>query len=247
MKDCLDIILVEDNQKLSLALKEGLENTKKISVKYKTDNGKDCFSYLQKNPIDAILMDVQIKGENGIQVAINIRKEFPRKAIVFYSIQDDDTYFREFRHSGILSHYAYVKKSNFLLPSQIIPLLKDAYQGRNFIDPEVESRVKEIKYSDENSPLSLLEPRELEVAKLLSLGYSNEQISKKLNLKDKRSVSRINGQIYSLWGLDSNTLDEKVARSRAILIFRENKLFQWKDDYKIVYFNEHGNEVLWNS
>ena len=40
--------------------------------------------------------------------------------MVFYSIQDDDAYYRAFRRSGILSHYAYVRKSNYLLPQMIV-------------------------------------------------------------------------------------------------------------------------------
>lgn len=50
--------------------------------------------------------------------------------MVFYSIQDDDTYYRDFRQSGILSHYAYVRKSNYLLPQMIVPLLRDAVAGK---------------------------------------------------------------------------------------------------------------------
>jgi DNA-binding NarL/FixJ family response regulator len=88
-------------------------------------------------------MDVQLAGEmNGIEAAIAIRREFPRMPVVFYSIQDDDDYYRTFRHSGILSHYAYVRKSNYLLPALIVPLLRDAAAGRSFIDPEIESRVR---------------------------------------------------------------------------------------------------------
>lgn len=76
--------------------------------------------------------------------------------------------FRDFRRSGILSHYAYVKKSNYLLPSMILPLLRDAYLGPSFIDPEIESRVQEVKYTDENSPLAFLEPNEREIAGVTS-------------------------------------------------------------------------------
>jgi DNA-binding NarL/FixJ family response regulator len=81
-------------------------------------------------------MDVQLAGEmNGIQAAAAIRRELPRFPVVFYSIQDDDAYYRDFRRSGILSHYAYVRKSNYLLPAMILPLLKDACAGRSLIDP----------------------------------------------------------------------------------------------------------------
>ena len=82
---------------------------------------------------------------SGVGAAVAIRRERPRFPVVFYSIQDDDTYFREFRASGILSHYAYVRKSNYLLPSMLAPLLADAIAGRSFIDPEIEDRVDEVR------------------------------------------------------------------------------------------------------
>ena len=59
-------------------------------------------------PPDVILMDVQLAGPlNGVEAAVAIRREFPRMPVVFYSIQDDDAYYRAFKRSGILSHYAY--------------------------------------------------------------------------------------------------------------------------------------------
>ncbi len=85
---------------------------------------------------DVALMDVQLAGElNGIQTAIAMRREFPRFPVVFYSIQDDEAFYRDFRRSGILSHYAYVRKSNYLLPEMIVPLLRDAALGARFYRP----------------------------------------------------------------------------------------------------------------
>lgn len=241
----LKVIIIEDNVKLRKALTQGLEETGKVSVVYDCDNGEAALQFCRISDVDVLLFDVQIVGTNGIESAILIRKEFPRKPVVFYSIQDDDTYFRDFRHSGILSHYAYVKKSNYLLPSMLFPLLRDAYSGRSFIDPEIESRVQEVRYTDENSPLALLEPNEREVAKLLSQGLSNEQIASRMGVKDKRTISRINGQIYTVWGLADNATDEKVARTRASLIVRENKLLLWSENGNVTYNNEKGEEVKW--
>jgi two-component system, NarL family, invasion response regulator UvrY len=243
--DLLKIIIIEDNFKLRKALKQGLEETGKVSVVFDCDSGEAAIEFCRKMEVDVLLFDVQIVGPNGIESTILIRKEFPRKPVVFYSIQDDDSYFRDFRRSGILSHYAYLKKSNYLLPSMIVPLLRDAYLGRSFIDPEIESRVQEVRYIDENSPLSLLEPNEKEVAKLLAKGLSNEQIAFLIGVKDKRTISRINGQIYTVWGLADNATDEKVARTRASLIVNENKLLQWSENGDVNYINEKGEEVEW--
>lgn len=225
------MLLVEDNEKLRLALRRGLQETGAVDVVAACESGEEAVAICLSQAPDVVLMDVQLAGEmNGIDAAVAIRRELPRHPIVFYSIQDDDAYYRDFRRSGILSHYAYVRKSNYLLPEMIIPLLQDAVSGRSFIDPQVESRVQEVRRKDEHSPMALLEPNEQQVARMLADGLSNEQIAAQMGFRDKRTISRINGQIYTAWGLNTTTTDEKVARTRVAIIVRTGKLIEWDED-----------------
>ncbi len=225
------LALVEDNATLREAIREGLEDSGAISVVAEAESGEHAVELCLDEPPDAILMDVQLAGDtNGIQAAVAIRREYPRLPVVFYSIQDEDAYYRDFRRSGILSHYAYVRKSNFLLPEMIIPLLQDAISGRSFIDPEIVSRVEEVRHKDEQSPIGLLEPIEQDVASMLAQGLTNEQIAGRLGFRDKRTVSRINGAIYTAWGLVETATDEKVARTRAAIIYQRGQLMVWDAD-----------------
>ncbi|MGH2521326.1 MAG: response regulator [Anaerolineales bacterium] len=243
----LDLLLVEDNHKLRTALAQGLAGTGELRMAYACDSGEAAFAYCLGSPPDVILMDVQLAGDmNGIEAAVAIRRELPRFPVVFYSIQDDDSYYRAFHRSGILSHYAYVRKSNYLLPQMIVPLLRDAVAGRSFIDPEIESRVQEVRHKDDQSPMALLEPNEQAVAQLLAQGLTNEQIAARLGFRDKRTISRTNGQIYAAWGLDITTTDEKIARTRAALIAREGRFIQWDADGTARVMNEKGEWVEWN-
>lgn len=225
------LLLVEDNQKLRMALKTGLNATKEVEVINDCDSGEKAFDLCLEQTPEVIIMDVQLAGKlNGIESAIEIRREFPRIPIVFYSIQDDDNYYRDFCNARILSHYAYVKKSNYLLPQMLIPLIKNAINGLGFTDPEIQTRVNEVKIKDKTSPMSLLEPNEQIVAKMIALGMTNEQIASRLGFRDKRTISRINGQIYTAWGLNTNTTDEKVARTRASIIYHKEKLLEWDEN-----------------
>ncbi len=236
----LNLLIVEDNPKLRSALSSGLEASNQVQVLLACESGEEALDYCLRNSaasedfrslLDVILMDVHLAGEmNGIQSAVAIRREFPRMPVVFYSIQDDDAYYRDFRHSGILSHYAYVRKSNFLLPEMILPLLRDAVAGRNFIDPDIEARVQEVHQKDQQDPMALLEPNEQVVARMLAQGMTNEQIAAQLGFRDKRTISRVNGQIYTVWGLKDSPTAEKVARTRAALIVQAGKLLQWDED-----------------
>ena len=163
--------------------------------------------------------------------------------VVFYSIQDEDAYYRDFLRVGILSHYGYVRKSNYLLPASIMPLLKDAVAGRSFIDPEIEARVQEVRHKDEYDPLELLEPNEREVIALVAQGLTNEQIAARLGFRDKRAVSRTNGQIYAAWRLNETPTDEKVARTRASLIYTRRQLVMWDEDGTPRVMNRQGEWI----
>jgi DNA-binding NarL/FixJ family response regulator len=192
----LTILLVEDNTALRRAMKIGLEATRAVQVLAEFASGEDVLASSFPGPPGAVLMDVCLAGEmNGIRASVALRREYPRLPIVFYSIQDDEEYYRDFLRSGILSHYAYVRKSNYLLPESIVPLLREAAAGRSFIDPEIEARVQAVRHKDANDPLDLLEP--------------NEQAA---------------------WGLNDSTTDEKVARTRAALIYQRGELILWNAD-----------------
>lgn len=239
----LKTLLVEDNLRLQAALKAGLEATGAVQIVSAVARGEDALEFcLASGQPDAILMDVALAGEmNGISAAVAIRREYPRQPIVFYSIQDDDAYYRAFRQAGILSHYAYVRKSNYLLPEMIVPLLRDAVSGRSFVDADVEARIQEVRHRDEQDPMSLLEPNEQTVARLLAEGLTNEQIAARLGFRDKRTISRTNGEIYAAWGLADSATDEKTARTRAAIIVHTGRLIRWDEEGAAYVLNPRGD------
>jgi DNA-binding NarL/FixJ family response regulator len=83
------------------------------------------------------------------------------------------------------------------------------------------------------------------VAKLLAQGLSNEQIAARLGFRDKRTISRTNGQIYAAWGLNENTTDEKIARTRAALIMQAGRLITWDAEGVARVQNERGEWLVW--
>lgn len=241
------MLLVEDNLRLQEALRVGLEATGAVQVVGTATHGEDAVeTCLAQGPVDIILMDVSLAGKmNGIEAAVAIRREYPRQPVVFYSIQDDDAYYRAFRNAGILSHYAYVRKSNYLLPELVVPLLRDALAGRGFVDPDIETRILEVRQRDAQDPMALLEPNEQAVVRLLARGLTNEQIAARMGFRDKRTISRTNGQIYAAWGLIANSGDEKTARARAAIIVLTGRLILWDAQGNACVQDQDGNWEPW--
>ena len=243
----IELLIVEDNLKLQPALVTGLEQTGKVKVVGTCTSGEEALEQCLEYMPGAMLMDVELSGEiNGVEAGVRIRREFPRMPILFYSIQDDDEYYRSFQRSGILSHYGYVRKTNYLLPSMILPLLQDAVDGKSFIDQDIEARVQEVRQKDRLSPMDLLEPNEREVARMIAQGMNNQQIAARFGFRDKRTISRTNGQIYVAWGLNESSTDEKIARTRVAIIVREGRMIRWDKEGVPTVQNERGEWVEWN-
>src|SRR2546429_233171 len=203
----IKLLLVDDHGPLRNALREGLQATGAILVIGEAATGREAVTRALELDMDVVLMDVQLHDEkaarnalSGVGAAVAIRRERPRLPVVFYSIQDDDEYYREFRASGILTHYAYVRKRNYLLPSMRVPRLRDAINGRSVVDPKIKDGGRGVRDLDEQPPRALLEQNERRVADLGAQGITNEQTPPRLNLHDKRAVSRTNGRIYAAWG-----------------------------------------------
>jgi hypothetical protein len=75
----------------------GLEATGLIQIADQTGAGEAALQNGAGEPSRRGLMDVQLDGAwNGIEAAIALRREYPRLPVVFYSIQDDDAYYRAF-------------------------------------------------------------------------------------------------------------------------------------------------------
>jgi hypothetical protein len=68
-----------------------------------------------------------------------------------------------------------------------------------------------------------------------------------MGFRDKRTISRVNGQIYTSWSLNDSHVDEKVARLRAALIYRENRFIEWDAEGVARVQNESGKWVEWGN
>ena len=81
---------------------------------------------------------------------------------------------------------------------------------------------------------------------MLAQGLTNEQIAARLGFRDKRTISRTNGQIYTTWGLNETATDEKVARTRAVMIVQTGRLISWDEAGVPHVMNDRGEWEVWD-
>jgi two-component system, OmpR family, copper resistance phosphate regulon response regulator CusR len=80
------ILVVEDEPKLALAVKQGLEaNEHLVSI---AATGEDGFFQAQTQPFDLLIFDIMLPGRNGIEIMENLRRLGHRTPILLLTSKD---------------------------------------------------------------------------------------------------------------------------------------------------------------
>lgn len=85
----LNFVLCDDNQNILNKLAQMLENIfikhdYDATIKYKCDNAEDLFDYINKNNIDVLFLDINLRNKiTGLDIAEYVRKKNKKIYIIF--------------------------------------------------------------------------------------------------------------------------------------------------------------------
>lgn len=201
------ILLADDHAVFRSGLRALLEREEDLEVVNETGTGYDTVRAAQKEEVDLLLLDISMPGLSGPDVAKSILQKRPNLPIVVLTMHEDEYYLKELFLIGVRSYV--LKKST---GEEVLRAVRTAYNGEFYIDPVLSKFVitpllGKQKSSRNESHLEKLTRREQDVLKLLSLGHTNAEISRKLEIS-QRTVESHRSNIMSK--LDLNTRAELV-------------------------------------
>ncbi|HLR14344.1 MAG TPA: LytTR family DNA-binding domain-containing protein [Bacillota bacterium] len=80
----LRVLLVDDNEEALMTLKRQLQSYPYIRIVEEFHNGNDAIHFLiENNHIDLILLDIEMNGINGLDVAHHINSMYPDVLVIF--------------------------------------------------------------------------------------------------------------------------------------------------------------------
>ncbi len=151
--------------------------------------------------LDVVLLDLQLKGLNGLEGLSLIKKRWPRTPVLVLSSQDELQVQRVALERGAAG---FISKAE--PPQSIVHAIQLAAQGR-LACPALSSGA---------SPLPRLTARQCEVLDLMNLGLSNKQIAQKLALSDN-TVRRHVQDILEFFNASSRTEAVFAARDKGLI------------------------------
>jgi DNA-binding NarL/FixJ family response regulator len=170
------VLVVDDHAVVRSGLRLLIDAEEDMETVGEAGNVRDAIFEARTSNPDLILMDVVMPGESGLEGVPKLLHEHPEVKVLILSMQDDPRYLRE---AFAVGASGYVLKE--AADTEVVTAIREVAAGGRYVHPELGARLiaaeAEAARQAEEDPLS---DREREVLRLLALGYTNQEIAKKL-------------------------------------------------------------------
>lgn len=173
------IALVDDQKLFRGGLKMILSDRPDFRVIFEADNGKQFFERLAFEPVDVVILDVEMPVMDGIETLEKIRESYPDLRVIMLTMHDSDR---------LINHLMQLGANGFLLKDENPEIVRSAVErvgqeGIFFRDYVSKALLKGGRQKP-NKPDGYFGPsiseREMEVLSLICQEYTSKEIAEKL-------------------------------------------------------------------
>lgn len=210
------LLMVDDHAVVRLGLRMLLDNEDDIEIIGEADSASEAMNEISRLKPDVVLMDIGLPDLSGIDATREIKRLWPKIAIIALTIHEDEEYFFQMLDAGASG---YVPKR--AAPEELITAIRAAARGEVYLYPSMAKLLVKDYLSMEhqqasNDTLNGLTPREREVLTHLAEGESNTEIGGSLGISPK-TVARHRENIMGKLNLHSRSELVKYAIRKGII------------------------------
>ncbi len=169
------ILVVDDHSVVRQGLARFINNEQDLIVCAEAEDAGEAITAIDRTSPDAAVVDVGLKGTNGIELAKAIKNRFSIPVLIL-SMLDEAIYAERAIKAGARG---YIMKSESV--EMIIGALREIMSGKIYLSPSIKESLLEKLLGGPSegggSPIDALTNRELEVFRMIGEGHSTRHIA----------------------------------------------------------------------
>jgi DNA-binding NarL/FixJ family response regulator len=168
----ISVLIVDDHDLLRAGLRSVLERQSGIAVAGEAETAERAVLLARQLQPDVILLDLLLPRKSGYDAIPQLLEVAPEARILVVSSQAAPSWVRRALSAGAVGYLP--KRSS---DQELVTAIRLVAEGAGYVEPKLGARLVTPNGSAALEPLS---ERERDIVHLLALGYTNQEIGKKL-------------------------------------------------------------------
>jgi len=196
----ISVLCVDDHQLMREGIVRIIAMDPDVTVVAEAASGEEAVALFQQFRPNITLMDLQLKGMNGLHAIDAIRETVPTARIIVLTMYEGDENIYRALQAGAAG---YVLKDS--VPEDLLRVIHAVHAGQRSLPPSVEAKLA----ARANQPS--LTAREMDVLELLAKGMRNKEIAAALLIAEETTRAHIKAIFLKL-----NVHDRTAALTEAL-------------------------------
>lgn len=172
----IKVFIADDHQIVIDGIKSIMEEGDEVTVVGGALSGEDTLAQLKDLEVDVLLLDINMPGMDGIEVAQRLKEQRDPVRILVLTMHNNPQFTKQLIEIGVLG--CLMKNAG---KQEMLKAIKSVYEGKRYYGTEVtETLFDSIDKSQKATQKAELTKREIEVLKLIANELTTAEIAEKL-------------------------------------------------------------------
>jgi DNA-binding NarL/FixJ family response regulator len=179
------VFLADDHALVRAGFRSLLQSFDGIEVVGEAEDGHATLKLLKEKQADVLLLDISMKGLNGLEILSRVPKLNPKIRVIMLSMHANEEYVLQALKSGACG---YLLKD--AAPGELELAVRSVARGEIYLSPAVSKHIVDeyLRRGSQkgavarHTPFEELTPRQREILQLIAEGHSTKEIASKLEI-----------------------------------------------------------------
>lgn len=177
------VLLADDHALVRSGVRSLLSSMANITVVAEAADGEEALAMAESHEPDIAILDIAMKGMNGVEAARRFKSKFPKIKLLMLSMFSSEEYVMQALNSGA-NGYLLKDSATYELERAV----REVMSGARYLDSHLSLEALELymrRVTEGGAPIDILTPRQRQILQLIAEGNNTKEIAYRLNLSGK--------------------------------------------------------------